>query len=85
MAAPSHRLFNPTPSVLQLARHLSVRFRYGDSQDARPVAVALTAERLQTVPGDWIEPLSHACAMGDDLAAQRVVDRISQHDAAIGS
>lgn len=68
----------------QLVRNLGIRFQH-DSENARPSAAVLTAERLQALPGDWVEPLRHACAMGDDLAAQRVVDHISRQDAAIGA
>jgi two-component system sensor histidine kinase/response regulator len=73
------------PTILdKLVRHLGVRFRYEDSEMPQPLTAGLTAERLQSLPAEWVEKLSLASALGDDLAAHRVVDRISQRDAPLG-
>jgi len=61
-----------------------VRFRYEDSETSQPATAGLTMERLQSLPAEWVENLSLASALGDDLAAHRVVDRISQRDAPLG-
>jgi signal transduction histidine kinase/FixJ family two-component response regulator len=74
------------PTILdQLGRHLGARFLYDDSEPPRPATAGLTADQLKGLRSEWVEPLSHACAIGDDLAARQVVDRISQDDSSIGA
>ena len=68
----------------KLARHLGARFVYEAASSGREADTGTALSRLSLLPGRWIEELGQAAAIGDDQAAQRIVDQIAQEDEGLG-
>jgi two-component system sensor histidine kinase/response regulator len=68
-----------------MARHLGLRYSRAEASaelGAGP-GVTVTAERLGALPSAIREDLVRALSQGDDLGAQRAVDKVDSHDPAL--
>ena len=68
----------------KLARHLGARFVYEAASSPREADAGTALGRLSLLPSRWIEELGQAAAIGNDQAAQRIVDQIAQEDEGLG-
>jgi CheY-like chemotaxis protein len=71
----------------KLVKHLGVRFVYDEPEiasSARQAEFGAAMGRLASLPEQWIEELAQAAAIGDDQAAHRIVDQITEKDDGLG-
>src|SRR5438105_4696133 len=67
----------------KIADHLPIKFIYECASPTAPVpndTNQLTAERLNSLPSDWLVQLANNLSLGDIVAALSIVDQIEEKD-----